>query len=319
MSTTWAHEVKQGEYQRTERTFRDWVTKDGSSGFKAEANRYHLYVSYACPWAHRTLVMRALKGLEDIISVSIVDHVLDRSKGWSLLGISPDTNGDTVEGFKYLKEAYLKSNPNYTGTITVPVLWDKKEKVIVNNESPEIIRMFNSEFNEWAKNPLLDFCPEELKPTIDELNSWIYTDINNGVYKSGFARTQEAYDVAVKAVFAGLDKVEELLSKNRYLTGNRLTEADMRLWTTLVRFDPVYYVHFKTNLRHIWEYPNIWDFTRELFQMKGVTGTVNMYHIRHHYFESHTFINPYGIIPIGVGKDITIPHERDQKHPFNRK
>jgi len=299
-----------GAWKRTDRTFRDRVTADGSSGFKAEPNRYHLYVSYACPWAHRTLIVRKLKGLEDVISYDVVDWLLVRSKSWSLEGKDPGSTGDTINGFKSLKELYLSVDPNYSKTFTVPVLWDKKQKTIVNNESSEIIRMLSSEFNEFAKNKELDLYPSDLRNKIDEINAWVYPNINDGVYRCGFAAKQSAYDQAVKALFEHLDKVEEILKTNRYLLGDTFTEADVRLFTTLVRFDAVYLTHFKCNKKRLTEYPNIMEYAREIYQMNGVAETVNMEHIKHHYFLSHTHINPYSIIPVGLDVDFTKPHNR---------
>ncbi|XP_076444790.1 glutathionyl-hydroquinone reductase YqjG-like [Babylonia areolata] len=304
-----------GEYARKPSAFRNWISADGSSGFKAEAGRYHLYVSLACPWAHRTLIVRKLKGLEDVISVTVVDWMLGEG-GWSFTDSKPKCTLDTVNNCKFLKEVYLKANPEYNANITVPCLWDKQKQTIVNNESSEIIRMFNKEFNAFCKTEeqrKLDFYPEGLRDKIDAVNEWVYPQINNGVYRSGFARSQEAYNTAVTELFDGLDKVETILSKSRYLVSNtQLTEADIRLFTTLVRFDMVYHTHFKTNKRCIVDYPNIWAFTRELYQMPGVAETVDKEHIMRHYFESHRSINPYGIVPIGPELDFMEPHGRDK-------
>jgi len=306
--------VVKGEFIRTESTFRNWVTKDGSSGpsgeggFPAEPNRYHLYVSYACPWAHRTLIFRALKGLEDIISVSIV-HPLMPAESW-VFGDYPGATEDHINHAHYLYENYLKADPNFNGLVTVPVLWDKKRQTIVNNESSEIIRMFNLAFNEYG-NADVDFYPESLQEEIDDINELVYNNINNGVYRAGFATTQQAYNRAFDRLFDSMDALEERLSKQRYLVGNQITEADWRLFTTLVRFDAVYYNHFKTNKKRLIDYPNLWAYTRELYQVPGVAETVNMDHIKHHYFGSHRSINPTGIVPRGPQLDFMQPHGRE--------
>jgi putative glutathione S-transferase len=285
-----------GNYVRKDSTFRNSIKADGSNQFRVEANRYHLYVSYACPWAHRALIVRALKGLENVISVDVTDYLLDRSKSWSFEG--NNSTGDRVNGAKYLKEIYLKADPSFSGSFSVPVLWDKKTRTIVNNESSEIIRMLNSEFNGLAtKNKDLDLYPAHLRDKIDELNGWIYDSINNGVYKCGFAQSQEAYDTNLKALFEGLDRAEDILSKNKYLCGDQFTEADVRLFTTLIRFDTVYYVHFKTCKKHVYEYPNIWEYARGIYQSGSVSETVNFEHIRFGYFKSQVHINPFGIVP----------------------
>lgn len=304
-----------GKFVRRDSAFRNWVTPDGRpgptgrGGFKAEAGRYHLYVSMACPWAHRTLIFRVLKGLEDIISVSVVNPLM-LEHGWTFdpgEGVVPDD----VSGARYLYEIYAKADPHYSGRVTVPVLWDKKTGTIVNNESAEIIRMFNSAFDDvGATGP--DFYPTDLRDDIDLLNDFVYGRVNNGVYKSGFATSQKAYDDAVLALFDALDTLEERLSGQRYLLGNRITEADWRLFTTLVRFDAVYVGHFKTNLKRLVDYPNLWAFTRELYQSTGVAATVDMDHIKNHYYRSHQTINPTGIVPAGPTIDFTAPHGRDR-------
>ncbi|CAH3044061.1 unnamed protein product [Porites evermanni] len=282
----WSTDIsKKGEFVRTPSKFRNQVTADGSSGFLAEADRYHLYVSLACPWAHRTLITRKLKGLENAISYTVVDWFLG-TEGWTFTDSKPKCSLDTVNGCRTLREVYNLSNPEYSGKVTVPVLWDKKKKTLVNNESSEIIRMFTKEFNafcatEEQKN--LDLYPDHLSEKIEELNGWIYPNINNGVYRAGFATSQEAYDVAVKDVFNALDKVEDTLSKSRYLTGNTITEADVRLFTTLVRFDMVYVGHFKCNKKRIIDYPNIWGYLRDLYQTSGIGETVDAEHIQKHY------------------------------------
>jgi putative glutathione S-transferase len=308
---TWS-EIKTGEFKRKPSTFRNWITKDGSSGFPAEAGRYHLYVSYACPWAHRTLITRKLKGLEDAISFDVVDHFLG-DKGWRFDPDVPGATTDSVNGFTFIRELYFMVEPGYSGRFTVPVLYDKVKKVIVNNESSEILRMLNSEFNAYCKLPeqaALDLYPESLRAEVDALNEWIYPHINNGVYRAGFATKQEPYDVAVREVFAGLDRVEAILAGQRYLTGDQLTEADVRLFTTLVRFDKVYHGHFKCNKKRVVDYPNIWPYVRDLYQTPGFGETTNLTHIEHHYQRSHTSINPHGIVAIGPDLDFTAPHDR---------
>ncbi|XP_070581407.1 glutathionyl-hydroquinone reductase YqjG-like [Ptychodera flava] len=312
---SWTSSVnKKGEYERKQSSFRSKVTADGSSGFKAEANRYHLYVSLACPWAHRTLIVRKLKGLEKIISYTVVDWFLGEG-GWNFTDKKPKCSLDTLNNASYLKEIYKKANEGYEGNITVPVLWDKETHTIVNNESSEIIRMFNTEFNEYCETEEqknLDLYPEALREKIDELNGWIYPNINNGVYRCGFATKQEAYDSAVTLLFDALDKVEEILSKSRYLTGDTLTEADIRLFTTLVRFDTVYVGHFKCNKKRIIDYPNIWGFVRDIYQTSDVADTVDQEHIQKHYQQSHKSINPNGIVAIGPELDFNSPHDRDK-------
>jgi len=303
---------KKGEFVRSESQFRDWITADGSSGFKAEPGRYHLYVSLACPWAHRTLVVRALKGLEEVITVDVV-HPFNDSNGWSFNSQYEGSTGDTVNQFQFLKEVYFQSQPNYSGRFTVPVLYDKQNKVIVNNESPEIIIMLNNEFNEFAKHPELDLYPVELREKIEAINTPIFNNVNNGVYKCGFAKSQEAYNGAFENLFNYLDVLENILNENRYLVGNRLTLADIRLWTTLLRFDSVYYVHFKCNKRLISSYENLWGFTRELYQIPKVSSTVNMAQIKCHYYTSHVHLNPSQIIPLGPQIDFEAPHHRENK------
>lgn len=304
-----------GRFMRSQSQWRDWVSPDGrpapgkTRGFKAEPGRYHLYVSWACPWAHRTLILRALKKLEGIISVSVVHHFMGEN-GWTFLAEDGAT-GDTLYSLDYLHQIYTKADPIYSGRVTVPVLWDKKEQTIVSNESSEIIRMLNSAFDEWG-DASFDFYPEALRQEIDAVNDMVYPSINNGVYRAGFATTQAAYEEAFKELFAALDAVEDRLSRQRYLTGGRLTEADWRLFTTLVRFDPVYVGHFKCNLRRIADYPNLSNYLRDLYQMPGIAGTVNMLHIKSHYYGSHVSINPTGIVPIGPLLDYEAPHDRDR-------
>ena len=302
-----------GKFVRQDAKWRDRVTADGKPaegrkrGFKAEPGRYHLYVSLACPWAHRTLIFRKLKKLEDIISVSVVHYHMGKD-GWTFLAEDGAT-GDTLYGFDFLHQIYTRADPAYTGRVTVPVLWDKKEETIVSNESPEIIRMLNSAFDAWG-DASLDFYPEPLRGEIDRVNALVYPSINNGVYRAGFATTQEAYEAAFRKLFAALDQLEDRLSKQRYLVGNRPTEADWRLFTTLARFDPVYVGHFKCNLRRIADYPNLSNYLRDLYQAPGVSDTVNLRHIRSHYYGSHTTINPTGIVPAGPEIDYSAPHNR---------
>jgi len=262
--------------------------------------------------------MRKLKGLEDVISFDVVDYFLDSNTGWTLMAKTPGSTIDSVNNFKYLREVYLQSDPKYEGSITVPVLYDKKTHTIVNNESADIIRMLNSEFEQWATKNGTDYYPKDLQDRINELNTWIYSAINNGVYKCGFAKSQEAYSQSFKELFDALDKVESILQQNRYLCGNQFTEADIRLFTTLLRFDPVYHTHFKTNKKRIIDYPNLWDYTREIYQMDGIAETVNMFHIKHHYYESHRHINPFGIVPDGPEIDFAIPHQRDAMQKLSR-
>ncbi len=300
---------EKGVFRRAPTTFHGRITAEGETGFKAEPGRYHLYVSYACPWAHRTLIFRALKGLADVISVSVVDPFMGEN-GWAFSD-GPGCIPDFVNGAKYLRDIYLKADPNYTGRVTVPVLWDKKRETIVNNESSEIIRILNRAFDTWG-DATRDYYPEDLRAEIDALNARIYETVNNGVYRAGFATRQAPYEAAVEALFETLDTLELCLGQQRYLCGGRLTEADWRLFTTLVRFDPVYVGHFKCNLRRIADYPNLWAYTRELYQIPGVAETVNMGHIKDHYYRSHTAINPTGIVPKGPIIDFTAPHDRDR-------
>ncbi len=303
-----------GKFVRDQAKFRSWVTADGSagptgdSGYAAESGRYHLYVSYACPWAHRTLIFRAIKELESHISVSVV-HPEMLGEGWTFSTDYPAATGDTLFGLDYLREVYTKVVPDMTGRVTVPVLFDKKTNAIVSNESAEIIRMLNSAFNDLTGNTD-DYWPVSLRDQIETLNSRIYDTVNNGVYKAGFATSQDAYDEAVHPLFDSLDWIEQILSTNRYLTGDHLTEADWRLFTTLVRFDSVYHQHFKCNRKRIIDYPNMWGYVRELYQRPGVAPTVNLDHIVRHYHYSHDMINPNRIIPINPVLDFDAPHGR---------
>jgi putative glutathione S-transferase len=304
-----------GRFERKAPSFRNWITADGSAGpsgiggFKAEANRYHLYVSLACPWAHRTVIYRKLKGLEDMISMSVVNAYMG-AEGWTFApgeGVIADPILNAIN----VHEIYTAAQADYTGRVTVPILWDKKTNTIVSNESPEIIRMFNSAFDQVGALPG-DYSPPELLAEIDQLNDFIYPTINNGVYRAGFATTQEAYDEAVVEVFDALDTIEDRLAKRRYLTGDTITEADWRLFTTLVRFDAVYVGHFKCNLRRIVDYPNIWGYLRDLYQVPGIADTVAMDYIKAHYYGSHETINPTLIIPTGPVIDFTREHNREQ-------
>ena len=300
-----------GRFQRPTPKFRNWITPDGSpgpsgeGGFPAERGRYHLYVSLACPWAHRTVIFRKLKKLEDLIGMSVVEPVMG-DYGWQF---GPEADDDTVNGKKTLGEIYLMVDPRYTGRSSVPLLWDKQRKAIVSNESPEIIRMFNSAFDALT-NERTDYYPAELRGEIDAINEKVFRNINNGVYRTGFASTQEAYEEAFLDLFGALDEVEARLSRQRYLTGNRLTEADWRLFTTILRFDAVYFGHFKCNLRRIVDYPNLSNYLRELYQVPGVAETVNMDHIKRHYYMSMRNINPTGIVPLGPALDFEAGHDR---------
>jgi len=299
-----------GEFVRRDSQFRARVTADGSSGYPAEAGRYHLYVSTSCPWAHRTLIYRNLKGLEEAISVSIVDPVIV-NEGWAF-GTGPGCVPDTVNGFHHLHQVYAKAKPDYTGRVSVPVLWDKKTGAIVNNESSEIIRMLNSEFEAFARSHE-DYYPKALRAEIDAINELVYVSINNGVYRCGFATTQEAYERAFNALFDALGELESRLSRSRYVVGEGITEADWRLFPTLVRFDAVYYGHFKCNLRRIVDYPNLSNYLRDLYQVPGIADTVDMDHIKRHYYASHRHINPTGVVPKGPELDFMAPHDRARK------
>ena len=302
-----------GKFVRSAAQFRNWITADGSAGpsgkagFAAESGRYHLYVSLACPWAHRTLIFRSLKGLTDHIDVSAV-HPDMLGQGWSFAKDGA-AQGDPLFRSEFAHNLYTRADPTYSGRVTVPILWDKQQNTIVSNESSEIIRMFNSAFDGTTGNTN-DYWPEEMRDEIEEVNERIYDTLNNGVYKSGFATTQEAYDAAVRPLFDTLDWLEERLSSKRYLIGDRLTEADWRLFTTLIRFDPVYHLHFKCNLKRLIDYPNLWAYTRELYQMEGVAETVDMDHIVRHYHRSHESINPHRIVPINPVLDYLEPHGR---------
>ena len=300
-----------GKFVRKQSQFRNWITPDGApgpsgtGGFAADAHRYHLYVSHACPWAHRTLIFRTLKGLEAMIEVTVVDPLMLQN-GWEL-----SSNSGPVNGARYLHQVYTAADPSYSGRVTVPVLWDIQQDTMVSNESAEIIRMFNSAFNDvGATGP--DYYPDHLRAEIDAINDQVYTHINNGVYKTGFATSQDAYEEAYANLFRMLDELENRLSVNRYLIGDTLTEADWRLFTTLVRFDPVYVGHFKCNRNRIADFKHLSGYLRELYQIEGVVGTVHMDQIKTHYYASHTSINPTGIVPLGPDTDLMVPHGRDQ-------
>ena len=304
-----------GEFKRDESRFRRWITPDGTPGpgdrdaLPAESGRYHLYVSYACPWAHRTLIFRRLKGLEPHIGLSVVDPEM-LEHGWSFSGRF-ELNHDPIHHVHHLYELYTRAKADYTGRVTVPVLWDRKTDTIVNNESAEIIRIFNRAFDDITGNAV-DYCPDALRSDIDAVNERVYRDVNNGVYKCGFATTQEAYEEAFGHLFNALDWLEQRLSRQRYLVGEQLTEADWRLFTTLLRFDAVYHGHFKCNLRRIVDYRNLWGYLRELYQVDDVAGTVFMDQIKTHYYVSHDTINPTRIVPVGPAIDFKQPHGRER-------
>ena len=306
-------EVSGGRFVREDAGFRNWVTADGSAGptgvggFKAEANRYHLYVSLACPWAHRTTIYRKLKGLEDMISLSVV-HPFMGDKGWTFAE-GAGVIADPIVNASYLYEVYVAAKPDYTGRVTVPILWDKKTHTIVSNESSEIIRMLNSAFDEAGATDV-NFLPKALLAEIDTINEFVYSAVNNGVYKAGFATTEAAYKEAVVTLFDALDTLEARLADQRYLLGDTITEADWRLFTTLVRFDAVYVGHFKCNIRRIVDYPNLWGYLRDLYQVPGIAETVSIEHIKAHYYTSHANINPTRIIPVGPVLDFNEPHDR---------
>jgi glutathionyl-hydroquinone reductase len=309
----YAERAPTGRFVRPATRFRNWITEDGSpgstgeGGFPAGRGRYHLYVALACPWAHRTVIMRELKGLTDVVSLSVVEPLYG-PHGWRF-GTSPGTIPDTVNGASELIEIYLRADPRYSGRVSVPALWDKERRTIVNNESAEIIRMLNGAFGRFT-NVRTDYYPEHLREDIDRINAFVYENINNGVYRTGFATTQEAYEEAFHALFDALDEIEQRLSRQRYLVGGEITEADWRLFTTLIRFDAVYHGHFKCNLRRIIDYPNLSNYLRDLYQQPGVAATVNMDHIKRHYYGSHRHLNPTGIVPLGPLLDFSAPHDR---------
>ncbi|MGP3699297.1 glutathione S-transferase family protein [Rhodobacter sp. NSM] len=311
-----------GRFVRSRTQFRNWITSDGrpgssgEGGFAAEPGRYHLYVSFACPWAHRTMIFRTLKGLEDLIDVSVV-HPEMLDDGWTFQTSFPGATGDRLGGLPFLRDLYLKADPAISARVTVPVLWDRQRETIVSNESADIIRMFDSAFDHLTGNTQT-FLPAEHREEIDRLNDRIYETVNNGVYRAGFATSQEAYDEAALALFETLDWLEDLLGERRYLAGDVATEADWRLFTTLVRFDKVYHTHFKCNRRQIVQYPNLWGWLREMWQWPGVAGTVHFDHILRHYYYSHEHINPHRIVPLTPDPDFDAPHGRGQSFHASR-
>jgi putative glutathione S-transferase len=307
---TWERQINDnGAFKRRSSSFRDIISDKENAFFRPENDRYHLYVSLACPWAHRALITRALKGLEATLSVDVVDWLLPKG-GWTLRAESDSATLDTVGGLDTLRQVYGVADANYDGAITVPVLWDRRHSTIVNNESSEIIRFLNSEFQNQAVHPTVDLYPSALRSEIDSVNDWIYPSINDGVYRTGFARSQEAYEDAVEKLFDGLERVESILSKQRYIAGDKLTEADIRLFPTLIRFDAVYHCHFKCTLKRITDYPNIWGYVRDLYSRPAFSETTNFEHIRKHYFISHTSINPHAVLPVMPEVDYRAAHDR---------
>jgi len=311
-------ETEAGEFQRQADVFREWITNDGSSPHPAAADRYHLYVSLACPWASRTIIFRKLKGLEDAISMTIVDPIRD-AKGWAFRDPSgkiapgaPFESTDPINGFHFLSEAYKATNPDFDERVTVPVLWDKKTKRIVNNCEDDICRMLNDVFNDFARNKDLNLFPKDIEAEHAKLANFLHDNVNNGVYRAGFATRQRPYEIACRRVFEALDELEERLSKSRYLFRDRIVEADWRLFCTLVRFDSVYHGHFKCNLRRVVDYPNLQGYLMDLYQQPGIADTVNFDHIKRHYYMTHTQINPTRIVPIGPAFDLTKPHNRER-------
>lgn len=298
-----------GEFKRQADAFRQHVTASGSSGYPAEPGRYHLYVSWACPWAHRTIIVRKLKKLEDIIGMTVVDPIRDE-RGWAFRE-GPGHSLDPVNGFEFLSQAYKATDPNYIGRITVPVLWDRVTKRIVTNSDDDLMRMFNSEFNRLTRSTI-DLYPEELRQAIEDLNSFIYENVNDGVYRAGFATSQLVYERAVRRLFEALDLLEARLTNHRYLFGSQCVETDWRLFVTLVRFDAVYHGHFKCNIRRIIDYPNLFGYLKDLYQTDGIADTVNFDHIKRHYYITHDDINPTRIVPLGPEQDLTAPHGREQ-------
>jgi putative glutathione S-transferase len=301
-----------GEFSRQEDAFRDRISADGSTRYPAAANRYHLYISLACPWASRTLIARNLKGLQQAVGVTVVDPVRDE-RGWAFRN-GPGYSADPINGFKFLSEAYSATDPNFTGRVTVPVLWDKETRKIVNNSEDDICRMFNDAFDSLGQGKV-DLFPKDIAAEQQKLSAFVYDNINNGVYKAGFATRQQAYEIACRKVFAALDEVEKRLTTSRYLFGNRIVETDWRLFCTVVRFDPVYYSHFKCNLRRILDYPNLQGYLADLYQQPGIAETVNLDHIKRHYYITHDHINPTRIVPIGPELDLTKPHGRERLSP----
>jgi putative glutathione S-transferase len=311
-------QTKSGEFQRQPDAFREWVSNDGSTSYRAAADRYHLYVSLACPWASRTVIFRKLKGLEEAIGMTIVDPIRDE-EGWAFRDPSgkippgaPFESTDSINGFQFLSEAYKATDPDYDERVTVPVLWDKQTKKIVNNCEDDICRMFNDRFNDFARNKDVDFLPQDIENEHAKLSSFLHDNVNNGVYKAGFATRQRPYEIACRKLFEALDDLEVRLSKSRYLFGNRIVEADWRLFCTLIRFDVVYHGHFKCNLRRIIDYPNLQGYLMDLYQQPGITDTVNFDHIKRHYYMTHTHINPTRIVPIGPVLDLEKRHDRER-------
>ena len=311
-------QTKSGEFERQPDAFREWVSNDGSTSHPTAAGRYHLYVSLACPWASRTVIFRKLKGLEEAIGMTVVDPIRDE-EGWAfrepsgkILPGAPFESTDSINGFQFLSEAYKATNPDYNERVTVPVLWDKQTKKIVNNCEDDICRMFNDRFNDFSRNKDVDFFPREIEKEHAKLSNFLYDNVNNGVYRAGFATRQRPYEIACRRIFEALDDLEERLSKSRYLFGNRIVEADWRLFCTLIRFDVVYHGHFKCNLRRIVEYSNLQGYLMDLYQQPGITDTVNFDHIKRHYYMTHTQINPTRIVPIGPLLDLTKPHGRER-------
>jgi putative glutathione S-transferase len=302
-------QTESGAFKRQEDAFRDWVKRDGSTPYPPERGRYHLYVSFACPWAHRTIILRKLKGLEGAIGMTVVDPVRD-ARGWAFRN-GPGHSEDPVNGFQFLSEAYRATDPNYRGRVTVPVLWDKQMKRIVSNSDDDLLRMLNSEFADFGTNDY-DFYPAELRSEIDALNKIVYERVNNGVYLAGFATRQRPYERAAKQLFATLDQLDTRLASQRYLLGHRMTETDWRLFPTLIRFDAVYHGHFKCNVRRIVDYENLWPYLRDLYQHDSVAETVNLDHIKRHYYMTHDEINPTRIVPIGPALGLRAPHGREK-------
>jgi len=300
-------QTEEGDFKRQEDAFRKWVTQDGSSGYPAERNRYHLYVSWACPWAHRTIILRKLKKLEDVIGMTAVDPIRD-DRGWAFRE-GPGHSSDPINHFKFLSEAYKATDPNYQGRVTVPVLWDKETRRIVSNSDDDILRMLNSAFIGFTDSQF-DFYPKELQSEIDQLNDFIYKTINNGVYQAGFATTQKAYERAVRCLFDALDTLDARLTNQRYLLGSKIVETDWRLFVTLIRFDAVYHGHFKCNLRRIVDFPNLFGYLKDLYQVEGISETVNFDHIKRHYYITHDDINPTRIVPLGPEQDLKSDYER---------
>jgi len=302
-------QTDQGAFKRQADAFQHWITEDGSSGYPAARGRYHLYVSWACPWAHRTIIVRKLKKLDAVIGMTVVDPIRD-DHGWAFRE-GPGHSLDPVNGFRFLSEAYRATDPNYRGRVTVPVLWDTVTKRIVSNSDDDLMRMFNSAFDRFTDNAL-DLYPEALRKDIDELNTFIYENVNDGVYRAGFATSQRVYEKAVRRLFDALDQLEARLKTQRYLFGAQFVETDWRLFVTLVRFDAVYHGHFKCNIRRIADYPNLFGYLKDLYQTDGIADTVNFDHIKRHYYVTHDDLNPTRIVPLGPDQDLQAPHERER-------